>query len=113
MTNRINGTHNGIVDRTGNKADSKVSGSSQGAKVRPGGSVASGTKPDKAAFSDTVVLTDRSQLLEKLEKTAAALPAVDPARVEAVKADIASGNYKIDAEKIAEILLRTDNELGD
>ncbi len=109
MSNRIDPMHRGMIDKT----DNKVSESGRGTTVRPGGSAASGTPAGKTASSDTVTLTDRYQLLERLEKTAAKLPAIDRARVEAVKADIANGKYQIDVDNIADILLRTDQELGD
>ena len=109
MSNRIEPPHRGMVDKT----DQKVSESSRGTTVQPGGSAGSGKSPGKAALSDKVTLTGRYQLLERLEKTAAELPAIDRARVEAVKADIASGKYQIDVETIADILLRTEQEFGD
>ena len=68
------------------------------------------SKPDTA---DTVELTHSAKLLERVEKTLSDVPAVDNARIEAVRADIASGNYSINAEKIAEALLRTEREFGE
>ena len=109
MSNKINPTHHGIVGKT----DHKVSGSGQGAKVQPGGSADASKSTGKTATSDTVELTDRVRLLERLEKAVAELPAIDRARVEAVKADIANGKYQIDVDNIADILLRTDLDLGD
>jgi flagellar biosynthesis anti-sigma factor FlgM len=41
------------------------------------------------------------------------LPDIDAARVDNVKTAIASGDYVIDAEKIADALLRSDRELSD
>lgn len=109
MSNRIDSNHLRIA----NKTDSKVAESGQRSKVAPEGSAEIGKRDGKPANADTVVLTERSQMLERLEKKAASLPAVDPARVEAVKADIAAGKYRIDVDNIAEILLRTDRDIGD
>ena len=64
--------------------------------------------PEGAAHSDTVELTSGAKLLARLEKTLASLPEIDASRVEAVKTAIASGDYEIDAQKIADALLRTD-----
>jgi negative regulator of flagellin synthesis FlgM len=67
----------------------------------------------RTSAPDTVVLTDQGQRLEQLEKAVKAMPAVDQARVDAVKADIANGNYKIDVENIADILLQTEAGFDD
>lgn len=110
MSNRIDPGHQGIVDKTGSH---KVPGSGRGTSAQPGESASSGKTTAKTSLRDTVVLTKRSQLLERLEKTAAQLPEINRARVEAVKADIADGKYRIDADNIADILLRIDKEIGD
>jgi negative regulator of flagellin synthesis FlgM len=65
------------------------------------------------ATSDTVELTSGAKLLERLEKTLAGLPEINSGRVEAVRTAIESGDYVIDADKIAAALLRTDRELGE
>lgn len=109
MSNKIDPMHHGIVDKTGHK----VSGPARGTTVQPGGSAGSGKSTGKTSLSDTVVLTDRSQLLERLHNIAAKLPAIDRARVEAVKADIANGKYQIDVDNIVDILLRIEEEFGD
>jgi negative regulator of flagellin synthesis FlgM len=57
---------------------------------------------------ETVELTSSAKLLERLEKTLASLPEIDRARVEAVKTAIENGDYQIDADRIADALLRAD-----
>lgn len=109
MSNRIDPNLSGVVS----KAGQKVSGSGKGAAVDPGQADAASKPGTKPAAGDTVVLTERSQVLESLEKKIAGMPAIDNARVEAVKADIQSGNYKIDADNIAELLLRNEADLGE
>ena len=74
-------------------------------------SIRGGDDAKPTSSEDTVNLTNRAQLLERLEKTLASLPEIDNARVEAVKAQIENGEYQIDSEKIAEALLRADQEL--
>lgn len=116
MSNGIDPMHNRIVDKTGHKvADSnrKVAESGREADVQLSGSSRSDNGPGKTAAADTVVLTERGQLLERLEKTAAKLPAIDQARVDAVKADIADGKYRVDVDNIADILLRTEADFAD
>lgn len=62
--------------------------------------------------ADTVKLTDTAKLLERTEKSLADAAVVDTAKISAVRADIANGDYVINADKIAEALLRTDMELS-
>ncbi len=109
MSNKIDPTQHRLVD----KSAQKISSTGPDSRVRGDGSGKSSAAAGNTAGADTVVLTERAQLIERLEKKAAALPVIDRARVEAVKADIASGNYEIDLDNIAEILLRTELEFGD
>ena len=108
MSNKIGPKHPGIVDKTDSH---KVPG--PGAALQPDKSPSSGKVSGDNSLHDTVVLTERSQLLQRLEKTAAELPEIDRARVEAVKADIADGKYQIDVDNLADILLRIEKEMGD
>lgn len=73
MSNKIDPIHHGIVD----KSDQKVSESRRGATVQPGGSAGSGKSTGKTTSVDTVILTERSQLFERLEVIAAKLPSID------------------------------------
>ncbi len=108
MSNKIGPSHFRHIE----KADQKINGSarSESASATPS---AAGDNAAAASGNDSVVLTDRAQLLERLEKIAASTPAFDEQRVAAVKADIANGNYHVDVDKIAEILLRTEHEFDD
>lgn len=65
-----------------------------------------------AAANDTVELTSSAKLLERLDKTLASMPAVDTDRVAAVKAAIENGDYQIDADAIADAMLRFELSLG-
>ena len=109
MSNRIDPVQNGITQKPGKQTTETASAPA----TRPEGPERAQSDRGKAASGkDTVVLTERGQLLARLEKTVASLPDVDVKRVEAVKADIASGNYRIDVDNIADILLRTERDLG-
>jgi negative regulator of flagellin synthesis FlgM len=61
---------------------------------------------------ETVELTSGARLLQRLDKTLAEVPEIDSSRVEAVKTAIASGEYQIDAQKIADAILRSDQTLN-
>ena len=74
--------------------------------------------PEKAAeasvsTNDTVNLTSSAKLLERLDKTLASLPAVDAGRVAEIKQAIENGDYHIDADAIAEAMIRLDRSLGE
>ena len=109
MSNTIKPVDNAMLTKITDKiGNAKETGSTAAAKSAD--NAASRAEPGKT--SDTVELTSGAKLLERLEKTLAAMPEIDAGRVEAVKSAIASGDYQIDAEKIADALLRTDRELG-
>ena len=48
-----------------------------------------------------------------MQRELAARPAVDEARVQAVRESLASGTYRIDPEAIASAMLRMDAQLGE
>jgi negative regulator of flagellin synthesis FlgM len=58
-----------------------------------------------------VTLSPRSAQLKELEARLAAIPVVDRARVDSIKAAIASGQYAVNAENIAEGLLDEVKEM--
>jgi negative regulator of flagellin synthesis FlgM len=109
MSNSINpvdqGMHGKIGDKIGETATTR--------KLDVATPVAPDSKQAQKASGDTVQLTSSAKLLERLEKTLAEAPAVDSARIDAVRADIENGDYVINADKIADALLRTDLELGE
>lgn len=99
----------GALGKVGNKvedtgANRKVSGDSAASQ---------GASNIAAKTSDTVELTSSAKLLERLDKTLASLPVVDNRRVDEVKAAIANGDYEIDADAIADAMIRFDQSLGD
>ena len=108
MSNTIKSVENAMLTKIGDK----VGGAKEA--LSTGGAQQSDGKPSAASApqSDTVELTSGAKLLERLEKTLASLPDADPARVEAVKTAIANGDYKVDAGRIADALLRFDREFG-
>lgn len=61
---------------------------------------------------DGVRITDGARQLASLEKAIAALPIVDEARVEAVARDIDEGRYAVQPQKIADRLIRMDQEFS-
>ncbi len=61
---------------------------------------------------DGVQITDGARQLASLEKAIAALPVVDQARVDAVSREVAEGRYAVQPQKIADRLIRMDQEFA-
>jgi negative regulator of flagellin synthesis FlgM len=99
----------GAIGKLGNKIDD--AGSSR--KVSGDAGASQAAAKGQASTSDTVELTSSAKLLERLEKTLASLPAVDSSRVEEVKAAIENGEYEIDADAIADALIRFERSFGE
>ena len=99
----------GILGKIGNKVDE--AGTSK--KVSPDAAAPAKGKEAPASTGDTVQLTSNAKLLEQLDKTLASLPAVDSARVAEIKTAIENGDYEIDAQAIADAMIRLDRSLGE
>lgn len=79
-------------------------------KVTRGEPTVAQQETGKPSTGDTVSLTDTAALLRSLENTLAKLPVVDPQRVETFRQAIADGSYKVDADRVAEKMLRFEAE---
>ncbi len=64
-----------------------------------------------AQSGDQLTLTPSARSLQKLADAVAAAPAVDAAKVAAVKQALANGTYAIDSKRIADKLLKLDGSL--
>jgi negative regulator of flagellin synthesis FlgM len=69
------------------------------------------TRADAGAGQTDVNLSARVADMRKLEAQLAAIPVVDPARVESIKAAIANGEYTIKPENIATGLIESVKEM--
>ncbi len=102
MSEKINGLSPGQVGipvkRTGEQLENRSSANASGKAVEQD--------------TTTVNLTENAVLLGRLDQALAASADIDVAKIESVKEAIASGNYEIDADKIASALLRLDDELA-
>lgn len=58
-----------------------------------------------ATVDNSVQLSDRARNLQRLTEEVEKLPVVDTDRVEAIRQTLNSGNYEIDAEKVAASIL--------
>ena len=60
---------------------------------------------------DAVEITDTATRLKAVEARLAELPDVDQARVDAIRKQVESGNYQPDAARIAQKLMRMEQDL--
>ncbi len=105
MTDKISGYGRSAVDLgTSRVRDNERAGRS----APPAGNEAAG--PHSAP--DVVNFTDTATRLQRLEAQLAALPDVDRGRVEALRQQIERGEYRIDAARVADRLVRFDRVLG-
>ncbi len=91
-----------------------VKGSKGGTAVADNsGSDASASTAAKTASqsADQVTLTASARSLQKVEEAIAAAPAVDAAKVAAIKRAVGSGTYQIDAGRVADKLLQFERGL--
>lgn len=82
-------------------------------KKVPGVREGSAATADAAAASGTAVqITDQARQLASLEHSVKSLPVVDESRVAAIRLALDEGRYQVNAERIADKLLRTEQELS-
>jgi len=67
--------------------------------------------PARSTASDTVSLSQESQQVAGLQQQLKDSPAIDQAKVDSIKQEIANGNYPLDANKIAENLINLEQSL--
>ena len=68
------------------------------------------TSPSNSS-EDTVSLSQESQQVIELQQHLKSTPEIDSAKVEAIKQEIANGNYPLDPEKIAQNLFNLEQSL--
>ncbi len=103
MADKINGYGRLGLDVGPAKSRSVASKTSEQA---PGGAARSGEA------RDAVEITDTATRLKVIEARLAKLPDVDRGRVDAVRERIESGDYRPDAKRIAEKLMRLEQQLA-
>jgi negative regulator of flagellin synthesis FlgM len=66
----------------------------------------------QVAATSPVRITDQARQLAALEQALNEVPVVNEARVDAIRAALAEGRYEVNPERIADKLLRTEQELS-
>ncbi|MCE0494436.1 flagellar biosynthesis anti-sigma factor FlgM [Vibrio salinus] len=68
---------------------------------------------DKASnHDDAVSISSQSKRLGEMQDKLASSPAFDDAKVQAIKEAIANGSYVVDADKLADNMIKFEKELG-
>ncbi|MBT8422799.1 MAG: flagellar biosynthesis anti-sigma factor FlgM, partial [Gammaproteobacteria bacterium] len=62
--------------------------------------------------TDAVALTDTAVRLKRIEANLAELPEVDQAKVDALREQVDSGDYKVDGQEIARKLVQLEQDLS-
>lgn len=104
MTSPINPINRSTTDALNNNGSAKTrdkeSSESQSSNPRP-------------ATEDTVSLSEQSLQVRDLQQQLENLPEVDAEKVEAIKQEIARGNYPLDPERIAQNLISLEKALNE
>jgi negative regulator of flagellin synthesis FlgM len=99
------------VDNVESRAAAIV-GSASAARPRALGSENRAPADTKAQDASGIRITAAARQLAQLEKLIADVPVVDSQRVGKIEAQLAEGRYRVDAQKVAERLLRSNDELS-
>jgi negative regulator of flagellin synthesis FlgM len=70
-----------------------------------------GATQKSAVARDAVEITDTAAHLKRIEARLADVPDVDQARVDAIRQRIESGEYELDPARVAQKLLRLEQDL--
>ncbi len=96
MTNIINNSNSGF--RNSSLSENRKSTSSTGSD---GKSTSTASTANSSQQSDTVDISSMSDKLHALKQKIDSTPEINSSKVESIKKQIASGEYPIDAERIA------------
>ncbi len=85
---------------------------STGRAVKRAGDSGKSAQSSVADSTADTHITDSARKLAALEQVVRDLPAIDPARVQQVSARLANGSYEINSGRIADKLLRSEQDLA-
>ena len=103
MTNPIN--------PLGRSAVGSVSSNTENAQSNKTNNSVESSSASRTNTEDTVSLSLESQQVSGLQQQLKDSPAIDQAKVDSIKQEIANGNYPLDAEKIAANLINLEQSL--
>jgi len=67
----------------------------------------------RSVKQDAVSLSDQGKAIGQMQSQMASKPPFDSAKVQAIKDAIANGSYVVNADKLADNMIRFEKELGD
>lgn len=105
------GNNAGPADHRSNTATSGSSASQGAAKAGSAPDLSRDAAQEAGKSGDTVHISSRAIDLQTLESHISQLPEVDRNRVTELRNQIAAGDYKIDAGRLADKLLAFDSKL--
>ncbi|NND54302.1 MAG: flagellar biosynthesis anti-sigma factor FlgM [Gammaproteobacteria bacterium] len=103
MVDKINGY--GRTDLPASSRSGGVKRAEQGESARSAGG-------EEKTRTDAVALTDTAVRLKRIEANLAELPEVDQAKVDALREQVDSGDYKVDGQEIARKLVQLEQDLS-
>lgn len=71
-----------------------------------------GSVSESKGSQDSVSLSQQGKAIGQLQQEMAAQPSFDSAKVAAIKEAIANGSFKVDPERLADNMMKFENELG-
>ena len=74
-------------------------------------STAEGRKAETTGAASNIDVSDTARMLAALEGKVASVPVVSEARVEAVRRALDEGRYHVDAQRVADKMLRFEGDL--
>jgi len=105
MTNSINGAPR-------NRSEILSDQSNKTVKSEKANTSTDNSQSTSASTADTVSITGEANRIRELQNSLAEVPDIDMEKVEAIKQEIANGNYPIDAERIASNLIDLEKTLS-
>ena len=87
----------------------QVGGSAPATRVR--NSTSEGAKSETAGAVSNIDVSDTARTLAALEDKIAGLPVVNESRVDAVRRALDEGRYHVDAQRVADKMLRFEGDL--
>ncbi len=100
----LTGSINNGANRTSSRVNAEGGATSSSAD-------ASANTPVNSESVDTVSLSTGSQQVIELQQQLKTAPEIDGAKIEAIRQEIANGNYPLDADKIAENFINLEQSL--
>jgi negative regulator of flagellin synthesis FlgM len=101
-----------VTIKIGNYQNRPVQAGTDKSVGRVGSESSQASAESSAASGSPVQITDQARQLASLEQALQALPIVNEGRVAEIRDAIEEGRYEVNAERVADKLLRSEQELG-